>query len=109
VVMPDGSAVTEVAPNAPTGPGAASAVKAPAGLQGLVAVATSEVRQLAAAAGHPLPAAVATLAPKGGGGDPVAWLVLILGAVMIGLAWTLSLRLRPLGSPAGGAGSTPQG
>src|SRR5258708_38227428 len=100
--MPIGSELTEVAPNASTGPGAASPVHAPAGVQGLVAVASAEVRQLAAAAGHPLPATVAAAAPKAGSGDPIAWLVLALGTLLIGLAWAVSLRLRPLGSPAGG-------
>jgi hypothetical protein len=109
VVMPNGSALTEVAPNASTGPGAAAPVQAPAGVQGLVAVATAEVRQLAAAAGHPLPATIAAPAPKAGSSDPIAWLVLVLGALLIGLAWAFSLRLRPLGSPAGGPRPTPRG
>jgi hypothetical protein len=109
VVMPNGSAVTEVSPHGPTGPGAASAVQAPPGVQGLAAVAMAEVRHLAAAAGHPLPAAVATLAPGAGSGDPIAWLVLVLGAALIALACAISLRLRPLGSPAVGAEATPRG
>ncbi len=107
--MPNGSAVTEVARSGATGPGAASVVYAPAGPQGLVAMAMSEVRHLAAAAGHPLPAAVATLVSKAGSGDPIAWVVLVLRAVLIGLTWAVSLRLRPLGSPAGGAEATPRG
>jgi hypothetical protein len=109
VVMPNGSAVTEVARSGASGPGAASAVQAPAGVHGLVAVATSEVRHLAGAAGHPLPAAIATLAPKAGSGDPIAWLVLVLGAVLIVLAWAVSLRLRPFGSPSEGPQATPRG
>jgi hypothetical protein len=109
VVMPNGSSVTQVAPGAPTGPGAATAVAAPAGVQGMAAVAASEVRSLAAAAGHTLPATVATLAPKAGSGDPVAWIVFVLGAVLVGLAWTVSLRLRPLGSPPERAEAAPRG
>jgi len=109
VVMPNGSAVTEVARNGPTGPGAASAVQAPAGVQGLVAVAMAEVQHLAAAAGHPLPAAVAAPAPQSGSGDPIAWLVLILGALLIAAAWTVSLRLRPLGSLPGRKEAPPPG
>jgi hypothetical protein len=109
VVMPDGSALTQVARGASTGPGAASPVQAPAGVRGLVAVASSEVRALAAAAGHALPATVTAPSPKAGSADPIAWLVLVVGALLIGLAWAVSLRLRPLGSPAGGPHPTPRG
>ncbi|HWC85916.1 MAG TPA: hypothetical protein VG388_05230 [Solirubrobacteraceae bacterium] len=109
VVMPSGSAVTQVAASGPTGPGSASSLPAPPAGQGLITVASTEVRRLAAASGHPLPAAVAAAAPKSGSGDPIAWLVLALGAVLIGLAWTVSLRLRPLSSPAERAEPTHRG
>jgi hypothetical protein len=109
VVMPNGSAVTQVARSGASGPGVASTVQAPAGLHGLVAVATSEVRHLAGAAGHPLPAAIATLVPRAGSGDPIAWLVLVLGAVLIVVAWTVSLHLRPLSSRSEGPQAAPRG
>lgn len=56
----------------------------------------SAVQRLAAAAGHPLPLPAATAPTTGGSTDPVPWLVLATGAVLIAAAWTASLRARPL-------------
>lgn len=56
----------------------------------------SAVQRLAAAAGHPLPLPAATAPTTGGSTDPVPWLVLAAGAVLIAAAWTASLRARPL-------------
>jgi hypothetical protein len=63
-------------------------------------VAADAVQRLAASAGHPI-AASGIIAPfvhgtAAGSGGAVTWLVLVAGAVLILLAWTFSLRTRPL-------------
>ncbi len=66
--------------------------------------AITAVQRVAAAGGHPLPLPAATARPGAGSSDPLAWLVLALGAVLLVAAWTASLRARPLharrGTPA---------
>ena len=61
------------------------------------AAAITGVRNLAAAAGHPLvlPSAGATNAGAGAG-SPTPWIVFATGAILIAAAWTASLRARPL-------------
>jgi hypothetical protein len=113
VVMPNGLAVQ--------GPGAATSAArsaiaglAPSGsAAGLGASTETAVRRIAAANGHPLPApaAVAPGAASSSGTDVVAWLVFALGAALIVVAWTLSLRARPFqatstSGPEAGHGST---
>jgi len=54
------------------------------------------VQRLAAAAGHPV--AVPSVAPRAapGSSDVLPWLVFALGALLIAVAWSASLRARPL-------------
>ena len=67
---------------------------------GLAMVAVTAVQNLAAAAGHPLPAT--TVAPVNGSGsgsggtDTVSWVVFAAGAVLIAVAWGASVRAQPL-------------
>ena len=76
---------------------------------GLATVAVTAVQNLAAAAGHPLPAAI--VVPEGSPGagsvgtDVVSWIVFGLGAVLIAVAWGASLRARPLHGRDRGASS----
>jgi hypothetical protein len=93
--VPGGSALARSA--APGGSArAGSAV--PAGGAALGDAAIAAVQRLAAAAGHPL------TTPRGGPSGHAsapsatgigAWLALAGGAILIGIAWTISLRQRP--------------
>jgi hypothetical protein len=59
--------------------------------------AATAVQRLAAAAGHPLSAVRASSpAGRGGGTDVLAVIVFVLGAILVIVAWTASLRARPL-------------
>ena len=60
--------------------------------------AISAVERLAAASGHPLrpPANASAAAPTAASANPIAWLVLAIGALIIAAAWTASIRTRPL-------------
>ncbi len=98
VVMPDGYSVYRVA-----GPRSAeqSAIAGlgPPGVA-LANGAIAAVQRLAAADGHSLPLPSASLSSSLSSTDPVAWLVFAIGAALVGVAWTLSLRARPFGLSA---------
>jgi len=74
----------------------------PASIRGTVpgpALGTSaitEVRRLAAAAGHPLPSPTVTGNPPGAKPATVAWIAFAAGALITFAAWTASLHARPL-------------
>ncbi len=95
VVMPGGFGVARVG----TGPAVAlSGVPPPASSAALGSAAIAAVLRLAAAAGHRLagPAqypAGPTSARSATGA--VAWLAFAVGAILIAVAWTISLRQRP--------------
>jgi hypothetical protein len=95
VVMPDGFGFYGF-----TGP-AADRRAAVAGAQpasgGLGSAALTAVQRLAAASGHrvPLPSAIAT-APPPSSNNLTPWLAFATGAILILVAWTVSLRDRPL-------------
>jgi hypothetical protein len=97
VVMPDGSGFHGSGPTAARA-GAAIAGLAPAGaVPGLDDAALTAIQRVAAAAGHPLAVPSATgHSPSASSSDTVAWLVFAAGAALIAIAWTLSLRARPL-------------
>ena len=68
---------------------------------GLLAAAVTAVSDLAGAAGHQLPEAIAganapRAAGSGGAGAVVSWIVFVIGAAAIAAAWGFSLRARPL-------------
>lgn len=92
VVMPDGFGLY--------GRGASAAQAALARLAvgpgGLGARAIAAVQHLAAAAGHPLQVSVGLPRRSSGGTDYAALIVLVMGALLILTAWTLSLRARPV-------------
>jgi hypothetical protein len=93
VVMPNGFGVARVG----AGPAAAlQAVPAPGAALGTAAIAA--VQRLAAAAGHRLPAprgATSSQASAHSATGVVAWLAFAVGAILIAVAWTISLRQRP--------------
>jgi hypothetical protein len=104
VVMPTGYGVWIVGRRSPP---AAQLNRLGASLQGAplpgtgpatAAAAVTAVRRMAASAGHPLPAPVATAlpaAPGSGGPGAVAIGALAAGAALIAAAWAVSLRARP--------------
>ncbi len=67
---------------------------------GIGTAAITAIRNLAAAAGHPLaPPTAAATNPAVSGGSPTPWIVFAIGAILIAVAWTASLRTRPLSRP----------
>ncbi len=101
VVMPNGFGVARVGagPSGPSGVAGLSGVAAPGSGAALGDAAISAVQRLAAAAGHRLPTPPRT--PRAGTAAPpasgvVAWLAFAVGAVLIAVAWAISLRVRPL-------------
>lgn len=101
VVMPGGFGVDQVGGHAGARLEALAGVAPPAAGE-LGVEALTAVQRLAAAAGHPLPLPRSAPAAAGSGsgsgsGDALAWIVFMLGASVIAIAWTASLRARPLG------------
>lgn len=101
VVMPNGFGVAAAGGGPAVGGtavGRAALGGAPVGGAALGGAAVAAVQRLAAAAGHRLTAPSGgqtghTTAPSATGIG--AWLALAVGAILIGVAWTISLRERP--------------
>jgi hypothetical protein len=95
VAMPNGFGVARVG----VGPAAAlQAVPAPGSGAALGSAAIEAAQRLAAAAGHRLPAprgARSGQASVHSATGAVAWLAFAAGAILVAVAWTISLRLRP--------------
>ena len=94
VIMPNGLGLYHF-PHPATAQRALTGAPTPGG--GVGAAAITAIRNLAAAAGHPLalPSAEATNA-RASAGSPTPWIVFAAGAILIALTWTASLRARPL-------------
>jgi hypothetical protein len=93
--MPNGFGVADVGEAA----GAHPALPSHAPSAPMLPTTIRIVRDLAAAAGHRLPAISAAAPPSAGSAlgsvDLGSWLALAAGAVAIAMAWTASLRARP--------------
>jgi len=102
VAMPNGFALYDGASRAPAAPSAVAALRAPGSVAGLGEATLTATQRLAAVSGHPiaLPSGVGGGAGAPSSSDPGAWIVFGAGALLIALAWTLSLRSRPLELPA---------
>jgi hypothetical protein len=103
VVMPDGFGLYHPAGNA-AAQRAALARTRPAAPPAIGASAIAAVQRLAAAAGHPLKVEAVAAPAAPGAADYTAWLALAAGALVIVLAWVVSLRARPLRTPPESAG-----
>jgi hypothetical protein len=97
VVMPDGFGTHHLGLSA----GAQQAALAGVRAGGLGASALVAIQHLAAAAGHPLPAAVVAAPSSPEQSDTISWIVFVVGGGIIAAAWATSLRARPirLGKP----------
>jgi hypothetical protein len=93
VIMPNGFGLSGVGSS---GSSILAGVRIPAAPGGLGVAALTAIQRLAAAAGHPLPVPppVAT-ATASGSSSVVPVLALAIGAALIALTWTASLRARP--------------
>jgi hypothetical protein len=94
VVMPNGFGLYDVGPS-----GSAALSGAPPAGQGagLAAGALTAIQHLAAAAGHPIQITAASAGASGGRStETLPFVVFAVGAALIALAWTASLRARPL-------------
>jgi hypothetical protein len=95
VVMPGGFGLYQLGGGPVAGRAALAGLSAPGGAQGTAALTV--VQRLAAAAGHPLPLPSAQPLSKQSSTDVLPWIVFAIGAALILLAWTASIRARPLG------------
>lgn len=95
VVMPDGFGAYEVGGGAAPNRSVLTDVHVSGGLG---AAALAAIQRLAGASGHPL-ALPAPAVPRAGAhaGDTVSAIAFAVGAALVILAWTASLRAKPLG------------
>ena len=98
VLMPNGFGLYGVG-GVPVRQTALHDLAAPQGSMGPAAVAA--IRHLAAAAGQPLPLPRETGPAAAGSSDPVPWIVFAVGLLLIAAAWSVSVRIRPLGARSG--------
>lgn len=99
VVMPGGYGFNRIDPPLPAGPSPLAGIRNPAAGTApgtaLGTAALSAIERLATAAGHPVPIPpAATTTRAAGGKDTIPVIALVVGAVLIAVAWTASLRAR---------------
>jgi hypothetical protein len=101
VVMPNGYGLGGVAGS----PGAERVALAGLSRPGadLGAATLTAIEHLAAASGHTLAVPTAAAPRTSGSADTLAWIVFVIGSALIVLAWTGSLRARPLSLRRSGA------
>jgi hypothetical protein len=95
--MPGGYGVAGVGMSLEHGPSALAGMRAP-GREPAIATLTA-IRRLAAASGHQLALPRVTAPSTPGSADTVSWIVFAVGAALVAVAWTASLRARPLRGP----------
>jgi hypothetical protein len=100
VLMPNGVGLYAAGGDLRSEQAALARVRPAGSSAALATTAITAVETLAAASGHPLPAAALLSAsspgPRSGASDPLSWIVFALGALLIALAWVASIRARPL-------------
>lgn len=94
VVMPNGYGVDRLAASPSSEPSALAGTRIPG--TNLGAATLAAVRSLAAAAGDKLPIPTATAPTASASTDVLPWIVFAVGTVLVVIAWTASLRARPL-------------
>jgi hypothetical protein len=100
VVMPHGFGLHGVNVPPTTIESTLAGISAPRDGAQLAQVAITAIERLAAASGHPLPSRItSSVAPASSGAGSIGagqWIVLLLGCAAIVVAWSASLRARPL-------------
>jgi hypothetical protein len=94
VVMPNGYGLYRLAGPLATERSALAGVRSPG--PNLATATIAAIQRLAAASGHNLPLPNATAPSPPGSANTVSWVVFAIGVALIALAWTASLRARPL-------------
>ena len=94
VVMPNGYGLYRLASPLTAERSALAGIRAPGA--NLATATLRAIQRVASASGHNLPLPNATAPTNPGSTDTVPWIVFALGATLIVLAWTASLRARPL-------------
>jgi hypothetical protein len=94
VVMPNGFGLYRA--GSPRGAEQSAVASARAPGRDLGTATLAAIQRLAAASGHTLQLPKATALSNTGSTDTIAWVVFAIGAGLIALAWTASLRARPL-------------
>jgi hypothetical protein len=97
VVMPNGYGLYRLAGQLATEQSALAGVRAPG--SNLATATLTAIHRLAAANGHTLPLPNAIAATNSSSTDTTSWLAFASGVALIVLAWTASLRARPLRGP----------
>jgi hypothetical protein len=97
VVMPGGYGFYRLDPPLPAGPFPLAGLRNSAAGAGLGTAALTAIERLATAAGHPvpIPPPATTTTRVAGGTDTIPVIALVVGAVLIAVAWIASLRARP--------------
>ncbi len=98
VAMPNGFGLYVPGGTRPEQPPALAGVTPGTAGSALASATIEAVRRVAAAAGHRLPVPTSSTPVKAGSGSVVPWLVFALGLALVVLAWSASLRARPLGA-----------
>ena len=94
VVMPNGYGLYGGAASLEAERAALRRLPAPGGALGTATV--TAIQRLAAAAGHPFVAVARITRSSSAPADPIPWIVVGAGAILILLAWGASFRARPL-------------
>ncbi len=96
VVMPNGFGSYPSGKSAAAEQSVLAGLPPPGSVSRLGEVTLKAIERIAAATGHPLSAPSASSPTAPGSSTLVPWLVFAAGAILIALAWTFSLKARPL-------------
>ncbi len=96
VVMPGGYGFYRLDPPLPAGSSPLAGLRNPVSGAALGTATLTAIERLATAAGHPVPVPPATTtASAASGAGTIQVIALVVGAVLIAIAWTASLRAQP--------------
>jgi hypothetical protein len=98
VIMPDGFGLYRTNGSLDPEQAALASLRGAVAGASIGAAALLAVQHVGAAAGHPLsiPRGIRAPTPASGSPDTIAWIVFVVGAALIALAWAGSLRAQPL-------------
>ena len=96
VIMPAGFGVYDAGQAPAADQSALAGIRIPPAGPALATAAATAIQRLAAGSGHTLTVPSATVPTVSGSSHVVAWIVFALGAALVVLAWSASLRARPV-------------